>query len=306
MVIHRLGLEHYKRELLKLIRGGEGFNSRIYPDRGGVPTIGYGYALLIKRGGEFQIRRGWIEDFKKAGINLNQWEQERLEEVLNWILEEGVSYSTTKRLLEEYYSSGGGLEITEEQAVNLFFVSVEWYQQFVARKLGEAYQYYRQSKEFIPLVSMAYNRPALFNNSRLVEALTGFDRVKSYLEIVYDSNPDQLLGIAARRKREGDYFGIWDGREPTIEEAVHFFQVFNGEYIDGVPYYRFVREYEARFAPVFGKGSGAVAYRGNSILAYADQALQTLSDYYRVASISIDKQSYWYGVEIKGDQIYFA
>jgi|GEM_PF-5995169 len=307
MVIHRLSPEHYKRELLKLIRGGEGFSGRIYADRGGVPTIGFGYTLIVRRkGGEFQIRKGWSEEFKKAGILLKQWQIDRVEEVMEWILEEGVSHNSTKRLLDEYYSTGGGLKITQTQGIDLFFVSIEWYQNFVKRKLGGAYKYYQQSKELIPLISIAYNRPVLFNNSRLIEAITGFDRIKSYLEIVYDSNPDQLLGIASRRKREGDYFQIWDGGEPTIEEAVHFFEIFNHSTIDGIPYYKFVREYEERFGAVFGKGREPVAYRGVPITTFADKALDTLTDYYQVASVSVDRNNYYYGVRVEGDQIQFA
>ncbi|MEO1941403.1 MAG: hypothetical protein ABGW77_00755 [Campylobacterales bacterium] len=304
MIIHRFPPELYKQELLKLIRGGEGFQPRIYPDRGGVPTIGFGYALLTKRKGVFIPRPGWETDFQKAGIYLSDWEEERLERLLENIADGPITKERSQRLIEEYYREGG-VEITEEQGINLFFVSVEWYQNFVRRKIGEqVYRYYDSSRELIPLVSLAYNRPALFNNRDLVTAIKNFDRVRTYLEIVYRSNPDWNLGIATRRKREGDYFQIWDRKSPSIEEAVHFFEIYNQVVVGGKPYYEYIREYEEAFAPVFGLSPGAVAYRGPSILAFADQAFGEILAYYNLdKNLYARRGEYYYPISIDRNRL---
>jgi len=308
VVIHRFREERYKEELLKLIKGGEGFSSQIYSDKGGIPTIGYGYALLTKKGDRFIPRPSWKRDFERANIDISWWEEEKLEDFLEEIANNPpITREKTEKKLREYYQDDpvSALEITEDEAKSLFFVAVEWYQNFVKRKIGEeAYRYYQYSREFIPLVSMAYNRPALFNNPNLIKAIKNFDRVRAYMEIVYHSNPDKNLGIASRRKREGDYFGIWDRKEPSIEESLHFFEVFNGERMEGIPVAEYVKRYEREFAPVFGLKPGAVAYRGKSILAYADQAFgQVLAYFPQGGELSADRTNYHYPIYLEGTSI---
>ena len=50
--------------LREFITGSEGFRSNVYADSEGIPTIGYGYALLVKAGDEWNIKETLAGDLQ--------------------------------------------------------------------------------------------------------------------------------------------------------------------------------------------------------------------------------------------------
>lgn len=58
----------------RLIRGSEGFKGYIYPDTAKIPTIGYGYAMLInnKKKGTYEVNGDLQADFAAIGIILTE------------------------------------------------------------------------------------------------------------------------------------------------------------------------------------------------------------------------------------------
>ena len=59
----------------------EGFEDTVYADGGGVPHIGYGYALIVKVGGKWEIRRDLKDTLQAAGVTLRPADNEKLEEI---------------------------------------------------------------------------------------------------------------------------------------------------------------------------------------------------------------------------------
>ena len=57
----------------------EGFEDTVYADGGGVPHIGYGYALIVKVGDEWEIKTDLKKKLNAAGVawekadNENSW-----------------------------------------------------------------------------------------------------------------------------------------------------------------------------------------------------------------------------------------
>lgn len=78
-----------------------------------------------------------------------------------------------------------------------------------------------QSKEYLALVSIAYNNPSIIDNSNsLALALRHENRAEAWFEIRYRTNLDKNQGIANRRYHESDLFGLYDNENAaTLDEA---------------------------------------------------------------------------------------
>ncbi len=63
---------NFLEEAFQLIKGGEGFEPAVYGDPLiGVPTIGYGYALIVKSSqGYWYVKPTLTADFAALGITL--------------------------------------------------------------------------------------------------------------------------------------------------------------------------------------------------------------------------------------------
>ena len=59
----------------------EGFEDTVYADGGGVPHIGYGYALIVKVGDEWIIKPKLQNKLQAAGVTLRPADMRKLEEI---------------------------------------------------------------------------------------------------------------------------------------------------------------------------------------------------------------------------------
>ena len=80
------------------------------------------------------------------------------------------------------------------------------------------------SPELLVLFSLAYNNGgkegASLLGPGLANAIKTDDRAEAWYEIRYNSNAEQLLGLAKRRIIESEVFGLYDSQSgPTLEEA---------------------------------------------------------------------------------------
>ena len=78
--------QEYLEALRQFLGGAEGSSATVYDDGVGVPTIGHGYALLVRNNIGQLARRSWESDFGAAGINFTVAEQEVLNDLLEDIL----------------------------------------------------------------------------------------------------------------------------------------------------------------------------------------------------------------------------
>ena len=68
-------------EALKHIRLWEGFKDTVYADGGGVPHIGYGFALIVKVGDEWEIKTDLKKKLNAAGVAWEKADNEKLVEI---------------------------------------------------------------------------------------------------------------------------------------------------------------------------------------------------------------------------------
>jgi hypothetical protein len=80
------------------------------------------------------------------------------------------------------------------------------------------------SKEYVAVMSLFYNAESLVNSEKklLVNAIISDNRAEAWYEIRYNSNSGKTRsqGIANRRYREADLFGLYDGGTLTADEQI--------------------------------------------------------------------------------------
>jgi hypothetical protein len=60
----------FQNEAFQFIQEGEGFEDRVYDDSIGVPTLGYGYALVTKVNKVWSVKASLVADLAGIGITL--------------------------------------------------------------------------------------------------------------------------------------------------------------------------------------------------------------------------------------------
>jgi len=98
-----------------------------------------------------------------------------------------------------------------------------------------------QSQERAAMVSLAYNNPALLGTG-LATALISADRAEAWYQIRYRSNSGQSSGLANRRYRESDLFGLY-GTSPDEADYKTAYRMFTRHYTQTI------KTYEANFPP---------------------------------------------------------
>ena len=77
----------FRRKLLELEGSVEGFEPEVYSDSMGVPTIGYGYALIVRGASTWNAReRSEINRHLPEGLEISKDEYEVLEEIARDVL----------------------------------------------------------------------------------------------------------------------------------------------------------------------------------------------------------------------------
>lgn len=156
----------YSDRRFDFLAAQEGFRGRVYKDTSGLRTVGY-------------------------GINLDEPANKPL--VMNVL-----------KIDEEEYNAllNGEAALDEREARSLFEAAADRAETFVDHKLAGVDL---TEHERLALVSLAYNSPSLIGPN-LVSALKGGNKQEAIDEILYDSNRQNVRGIASRRYREAAMF----------------------------------------------------------------------------------------------------
>ncbi len=227
---HRFSREQdYRHARFAFFKKVEGCVSRVYTDTEGIPTWGIGYALIIKKQGQWEVRPSWTEEVQAAGVDFSGVDlvgsQRTLEEVAALLNEEGSSgIGDSQKIISPWVAGESSEEknrlgtplLSDDQARRLFNTLIDYYQQILAKKAGvDVIASFESSKELTALLSLTYNSPTLIG-SGLVRALRSGDRAEAWFQIRDYSNGKKIRGLAKRRFYEAHYFGLYNETSMSV------------------------------------------------------------------------------------------
>lgn len=149
----------------------EGFRDRVYYDDRGVPTVGYGYALVVDG------TNGWTArddaDLQSVGISLAPGDRERLEQVAGALQANRDRHPAGRLAAARKVVTIGDFDttLTEESARNSFDLAVPAYKQKVIDAINEEEKQIDRFGRLFPeqqaaLFDLAYRREAWLLNNR--------------------------------------------------------------------------------------------------------------------------------------------
>ena len=233
----------------------EGFVPRVYSDPKGVPTLGYGFALVTYSGGTGGTlkRREDLDQWLDGIVTLTSGDEALLSNIVRTLNESDPAVTTPAELaaIRAIIPGPGStainpmsFAITAEQGRELFD-RVMWgyevgggphlpgFAEQLLAKLGDSlYDSLDDSYEKVALLSLAYNGGVGIIGERLLGALAlqSGNRAAAWYEIRYQSNGDELGGIAKRRYLESSLFGLYnDPANVSDSEARQVLDVFLGD-----------------------------------------------------------------------------
>ena len=288
---------NFQQETFQFITNAEGFEPRVYGDLVGVPTIGYGYALAVNNGqGVWSLKSTLTADLGALSLALTATQTSTLNNIVSALNAGNTAQAQTmSNALGDQVGTGDIRLITLTEARTLFNLELDRalqavrgrFRSFLGNATGDAlFTSLQNSKEMVALASMAYNGPKLIGN-KLATALRNDDRAEVWYEIRYNSNAGASTspGIANRRYKESDQFGLYENAAFSETEAKSIYRMFtrHKEVIlgtDGEP--GGVRGYEDRYPPT---ATNAGSQRIDFQLAFAHSLLN--NDYAVTQGISV-------------------
>jgi Ca2+-binding RTX toxin-like protein len=268
--------------------GVEGYKSFVYADSKGIPTLGVGYALVVKgKHGAWVVRAKYDSELENSGINLSATQLIRLNDDLqkaaNALNKKGNAKSPFKHNSPIYT-----WEITSSQAESLFDGIINEYIQNVKSWLGSSpagvaafdalYNDNYGSRELIAIASQAYNSPALIgpgHSPSLRAAILDGNRAEAWYQIRYnDPSPSE------RRYAEAAMFGLYqgDGSAVSAGDALQIYQMCTTHGLGAMQRYddqHYKHLHDAEIIP-FSDSTFPKAESLTTILMPAAQALSTL------------------------------
>jgi GH24 family phage-related lysozyme (muramidase) len=202
----------------------EGFDSNVYDDGTGVPTVGYGYALVV------QGPNGWAtrsdNDLARVGITLTQADKARLQTAIN-DLNTHDRQTASGRLAPRLQHSPFDLSLNQAQARQTFDLALPEYRDAATRATGQHYDDLLPEQK-AALIDFAYRRPAwlIDNAGGLQQAITndraagGWSNTQALLGRMRDSPNDW------RTKSDALYFA-----NPLAE---NIYQIQRGDTLAGI------------------------------------------------------------------------
>lgn len=224
--------ESVRRSIFK----SEGAGPFVYDDGKGVPTVGFGQALIVKVGSKYEALSP--ETLSSLFSGIHAWtsaEIEALKSAAGALNPEG-GVNHFKKLSE--HSNYFGWTISEDQAQTVFERDSVSRKSDLRKKLGnynntntKIWDDLEGSYEGVALYSLAYNGLGLFGGG-LLGALRSSNRAAAWYEIRYNSqtkDEGQFNGIAKRRYKESELFGLYDhglteGQQQ--DEAKNIYRIF--------------------------------------------------------------------------------
>lgn len=218
----------FQNDAFQFIRGGEGFRPGVYADPVSVPTVGYGYALVIKDSNDvWSIKSSLAVDLAAIGITLTTTQSETLDSIVQAL--NAGNTTLAKNLsdgLGDQVGTGDIRLITAPEGRTLFDLelqrALDAIQERFRSHLGTAdgnalFASLQGSVEMVALASMAYTAQTTIG-PLLTQALFNGNRAEAWYEIRYQTNPGGIH--ASRRYFESDYFSLYDAPgTATAEEA---------------------------------------------------------------------------------------
>lgn len=201
----------------QIIKQFEGWEDSVEPDPLGVPTIGYGVALVVK--GDDPVNPWEV----RAQAQLNDWfagiytfsaaEIQTLQDCTNIL--NGSPGNVTKLIASSTLSSSPVL--TEEQGRTVLIRAAE---DIASDAIPEDIRLaLAGTRELAILYSLAYNAPGLVG-PKLEAAIRAGDRAEAWFEIRYNSG----AALDERRHAESQLFGLFSDNSgdtpPSLTEAL--------------------------------------------------------------------------------------
>ncbi|MDY0238779.1 MAG: hypothetical protein RBS42_07990, partial [Campylobacterales bacterium] len=230
MSLTGLHITDYETDLKVLVTSEEGTKTQVHTDGVGVPTIGAGYALTI--------RKNWIADFVTAGIMPTAAQQTALQALINRTNEIFIDTkdpkereAQVKAKVDAYNASTNAITLSSTQVGELFLVVKGAYETIVKSKLGSTlYNSLANTKELASLVDLAYNGGSDMIGNKLVNALKNNNRAEAWYEIRYNSNAGNSYqtvgtGMAERRVAESNLFDLYltDANENYYKQVMQMY-----------------------------------------------------------------------------------
>jgi len=198
----------------------EGYERQPYLDIRAIPTIGVGYALLVKEQERFILRPTLAQDFE--GIHAFSRDETGLLDIIAHHLTTGneetarASYESRAPGTLDFTLSedphGDGRRLYDAVAPGLVNAAIPM-------DIRDALA---GSHELSALSSLAYNAPSLIGNN-LKTAIRGGNRPTAWFEIQYRSNRARdgvrPLGLHNRRVDEAKLFGLYAGGDTPESPA---------------------------------------------------------------------------------------
>ena len=231
----------FNAALFSFIKSQEGFVPRIYLDGKNVPTLGIGYALVVRNEATrvYALRQPpeLTQQMGALGITLGD-DPQRIDDDMD-ILRAAVAALNGTPVPAgvptiAHWNAGSPDPnntpfsygtITEPQFQPLFNLLVDAATTTLIAKIGQpVFSALAGSSEMVALLSLTFNSPSLIG-SKLIAALQDGNRAEAWYEIRYDSNggASRSAGIANRRYAESDLFGLYNGDPaapaPDVAEA---------------------------------------------------------------------------------------
>lgn len=212
-------LPDFDQRVFDFIATHEGYERRVYLDVRAIPTVGVGYALLVREQGRFVRRSTLQEDF--AGIHAFSADELDVLDAIAQCLNAGDTSGGRARFRDR---PGGVLEFAlsedaDRDGKRLFdAVCPGIVNAAVPADIREALA---GTHELAALTSLAYNAPSLIGDG-LKRAIRTSNRPAAWFEIHYRSNRSRngvrLLGLHRRRAEEAALFGLYSkGESPASE-----------------------------------------------------------------------------------------
>jgi hypothetical protein len=214
--------------LFTFVGDREGFSPVVYDDRKGIPTIGYGTALIIKGTEKRDVLTGLEDRLKEVGVQLDnslyQKDQKKLSEIAE-ALDNGNKNKASDLIKNHHFS----IKIDEPQAKKLYFIGMERDHLSIVKnkldssdrrrkKIPQTYEQLAGTRELIALADICYSGPV-----RLTDELIGYviarERQKAFFHIAYKIREkeklDKYSGYVTRSYNEAYMYGYAAGDKPS-------------------------------------------------------------------------------------------
>ena len=253
---HVLSEEEFKSELRRHLVSVECINEKIdnyvYADIKGVPTIGIGYALVLKIKDPKTKKLVWTVrpnlDSQMAAIGKSVSDDDTVSGDDKDILEDiakALNDGDINKATELADSSFSFEPMTDDEAKNLLGYVVETeYATLLKSRIGTTlYNTLANSKELIALLSITYQNPSAIKQP-LIDALTDGTRTEVWYQIRYEMNTSNAGWMANRRYKEANEFGLYNGATTDIntDEAKEIIQMYTEHKTE-------ILEYEFKYSP---------------------------------------------------------